>query len=141
MLTRAELPSDLRLLHEEARRRKQVVLQGAPGTGKTFVAKRYVEWASAGRGDDSNLSTIVGALPSNERTPLDVARAAIRQGLTAVWDIAQFHPSYGYEDFVRTLAPVPTANGVTFQAEHRVLSLSLRSPSNCAQLAVVATSY
>lgn len=122
MLTRAELPSDLRLLHEEAQRRKQVVLQGAPGTGKTFVAKRYVEWASAGRGDDSNLSTIVGALPSNERTPLDVARAAIRQGLTAVWDIAQFHPSYGYEDFVRTLAPVPTANGVTFQAEHRVLS-------------------
>ncbi len=122
MLTRTELPSDLRLLHEEARRRKQVVLQGAPGTGKTFVAKRYVEWASAGRGDDSNLSTIAGALPSNERTPQDVARAAIRQGLTAVWDIAQFHPSYGYEDFVRTLAPVPTANGVTFQAEHRVLS-------------------
>ncbi len=119
---RAPLPSDLQLLHEEARRRKQVVLQGAPGTGKTFVAKRYVEWASAGRSDDSNLSAVVAALPANERSPFDVAQAAMRRGLTAVWDIAQFHPSYGYEDFVRTLAPVPTANGVTFQAEHRVLS-------------------
>ncbi|KJL45766.1 McrB family protein [Microbacterium trichothecenolyticum] len=120
--SRTPLPADLRLLHEEARRRKQVVLQGAPGTGKTFVAKRYVEWAAAGRGGDSNLSAILAALPSNERTPADVAHAAIRQGLTAVWDIAQFHPSYGYEDFVRTLATTPTANGVTFRAEHRVLS-------------------
>lgn len=119
---RVALPDSLRVLHEEARRRKQVVLQGAPGTGKTYVAKRYVEWASAGRTNDSNLSAILAALPANERTPVDVAQAAIRQGLTAVWDIAQFHPSYGYEDFVRTLAPAPTANGVTFRAEHRVLS-------------------
>lgn len=120
--SRVGLPNSLRVLHEEARRRKQVVLQGAPGTGKTYVAKQYVEWASAGRGDDSNLSVILAALPANERTPSDVAQSAIRRGLTAIWDIAQFHPSYGYEDFVRTLAPAPTANGVTFRAEHRVLS-------------------
>ncbi|QJU56256.1 AAA family ATPase (plasmid) [Herbiconiux sp. KACC 21604] len=119
---RAALPSSLQVLHEEARRRKQVVLQGAPGTGKTYVAKQYVEWASAGRGDESNLSAILAGLPANERTPYDVAQAAIRLGHTAIWDIAQFHPSYGYEDFVRTLAPAPTANGVTFRAEHRVLS-------------------
>lgn len=121
--SRAALPDSLRVLHEEARRRKQVVLQGAPGTGKTFIAKQYVEWAAAGRGNDSNLSAILSSLPANERTPSDVAQSAIRQGLTAVWDIAQFHPSYGYEDFVRTLAPAPTSNGVTFRAEHRVLSL------------------
>lgn len=119
---RVDLPDSLRLLDQEIRRRKQVVLQGAPGTGKTFVAKQYVDWASAGHGDESNLSSILAALPANERTPPDVARAVIRQGLTALWDIAQFHPSYGYEDFVRTLAPAPTANGVTFRAEHRVLS-------------------
>lgn len=122
LTTRSVLPDSLRLLHEEACRRKQVVLQGAPGTGKTFVAKRYVEWASGGRGVESNLSVILTALPTNERTPSDVARAVIRQGLTAVWDIVQFHPSYGYEDFVRTLAPAPTVNGVTFRAEHRMLS-------------------
>lgn len=119
---RAALPQSLRLLHDEARRRKQVVLQGAPGTGKTFVAKRYVSWASAGRDGESNLSAVLAGLPNNERTPEDVAREVNRLGLTAVWDIAQFHPSYGYEDFVRTLAPVASAGGVTFRAEHRVLS-------------------
>jgi len=119
---RAALPSSLRLLHDEARRRKQIVLQGAPGTGKTFIAKRYIDWAAAGRESESNVSAILESLPTNERTPHDVAEEAVRLGLTAVWDIAQFHPSYGYEDFVRTLTPVPSASGVTFRAEHRVLS-------------------
>lgn len=122
-LERQELPEHLALLHAEVSRRKQVVLQGAPGTGKTHVAMQYVAWASAGKTADSNLSDIVESLPSNERTPADIAGEVIRRGLTTVWDIAQFHPSYGYEDFVRTLAPAPTANGVTFRAEHRVLSL------------------
>lgn len=121
--TRDALPPNLRLLHEEAQRRKQVVLQGAPGTGKTYVALQYIDWATGGRRDESNLSTVLAELPPNERSPKDVAREVVRRGLSAVWDIAQFHPSYGYEDFVRTLAPVPSANGVTFRAEHRVLSL------------------
>lgn len=121
--TRDDLPAELRLLHEEAQRRKQVVLQGAPGVGKTYVALQYIDWATSRRRDESNLSTILAGLPANERSPEDVAQEIVRRGLSAVWDIAQFHPSYGYEDFVRTLAPVPSANGVTFQAEHRVLSL------------------
>lgn len=120
--SRNELPKQLQLLHEEARRRKQVVLQGAPGVGKTYVALKYVDWATAELREASHLSHILSELPTNERSPADVANEVNRRGLSAVWDIAQFHPSYGYEDFVRTLAPVPTASGVTFQAEHRVLS-------------------
>lgn len=119
---RDDVPENLKLIHEEASRRKQVILQGPPGTGKTFVAKQYVEWASVDRLDQSNLSNILASLPTNEQGPADVAKKAVRDGLTAIWDIAQFHPSYGYEDFVRTLAPAPTANGVTFRAEHRMLS-------------------
>ncbi|AZL10089.1 McrB family protein [Brevibacterium aurantiacum] len=121
--TRQELPESLELLHQEALRRRQVVLQGAPGTGKTYIALRYIEWATSGRRKQSSLSTILAELPSNERTPENVANEVVRRGLTAIWDITQFHPSYGYEDFVRTLAPVPSANGVTFRAEHRVLSM------------------
>lgn len=120
---REALPDGLRLLHQEAQRRKQVVLQGAPGTGKTYVALQYIDWATAGNREASNLSTILAALPANERSPEDVAHEVSRRGLTAIWDIAQFHPSYGYEDFVRTLAPVASAGGVTFRAEHRILSL------------------
>ncbi|MBY6438115.1 AAA family ATPase [Rhodococcus kroppenstedtii] len=132
--TRTVVPPHLRLLHEEAQRRKQVVLQGAPGTGKTYVALQYIDWATGGRRDGSNLSTILTELPATERSPEAVAREVIRRGLSAVWDIAQFHPSYGYEDFVRTLAPVPSANGVNFRAEHRVLSLLSAVATELTQL-------
>jgi len=119
---RAAVPIALRLLDEELHRRGQVVLQGAPGVGKTYVAMQYVDWASVSRRTDSHVATILEKLPSHERTPERVAEVAVDEGLTCVWDIAQFHPSYGYEDFVRTLVPRPVANGVTFQAEHRRLS-------------------
>ncbi|MDQ1179196.1 5-methylcytosine-specific restriction protein B [Rhodococcus sp. SORGH_AS 301] len=132
--TRVAVPPHLRLLHEEAQRRKQVILQGAPGTGKTYVALEYVDWASGERRDNSNLSKILAELPSNERSPEAVAREVVRLGLSAVWDIAQFHPSYGYEDFVRTLAPVPSANGVNFRAEHRILSLLSAVAAELSQL-------
>lgn len=132
--TRGALPQHLRLLHEEAQRRKQVVLQGAPGTGKTYVALQYIDWATGGHRNNSNLSTILAELPSNERSPEAVAREVVKRGLPAVWDIAQFHPSYGYEDFVRTLAPVSSANGVSFRAEHRILSLISAVASELTQL-------
>jgi 5-methylcytosine-specific restriction protein B len=119
---RKELPATLSLLDGELRRRRQVILQGAPGVGKTHVALAYVDWATADRRDDSNFSAILDSLPEAERTPEAVAGAVIARGLTAVWDLTQFHPSYGYEDFVRTLAPYPTAGGVSFRAEHRTLS-------------------
>lgn len=119
---RAAPPSDLQILDDELRRRGQVVLQGAPGVGKTYEAVRYVNWASAGSQDASHLSSLLSVLPSHERTPRQVAEAVITQGLTAVWDLVQFHPSYGYEDFVRTLAPRPRSSGMTFVAEHRPMS-------------------
>ncbi|MCA5894309.1 AAA family ATPase [Isoptericola sp. NEAU-Y5] len=121
---RAAIPSDLALIDGELRRRGQVVLQGAPGVGKTFVAMKYVDWASADRKLDSHLTSIIGTLPKNQRAPRDIAQEIVRIGLTAVWDLTQFHPSYGYEDFVRTLAPKPAPGGVTFRAEHRTLSFA-----------------
>jgi 5-methylcytosine-specific restriction enzyme B len=120
---REVVPGDLALLDEELRRRRQVVLQGAPGVGKTYVALKYIDWASSDRRDESNLTTIIDSLPMAERAPADIANAIVTRGLHAVWDLTQFHPSYGYEDFVRTLAPQPAPGGVTFTAEHRTLSL------------------
>lgn len=62
----------------------QIVLQGPPGTGKTFVAKELARYLLNGMTDGQVDQYI---------------------------EIVQFHPSYGYEDFVEGLKPVSRADG------------------------------
>ena len=114
-LTRAVTPADLTVLDSELRRRGQVVLQGPPGVGKTYQAMCYLDWSASMRRAESQVTKLLLDLPSHERTPGRLAQRVVELGLTAVWDIVQFHPSYGYEDFVRTLVPQPTNNGVDVQ--------------------------
>lgn len=68
----------------------QIVLTGPPGTGKTFVAQRiaaYLLGQPENITDNPNISVV------------------------------QFHPSYGYEEFVEGLRPTPSPNGgLEFQA-------------------------
>ncbi len=73
----------------------QIVLTGPPGSGKTFVAQ--------------HLAAYLLDMPS------EVAN-------NPYIEIVQFHPSYGYEDFVEGLRPAPTeSGGLEFQAEPGVL--------------------
>ncbi|MFN3949136.1 McrB family protein [Microbacterium sp.] len=120
---RRAVPQDLVELHELLETKRQVVLQGPPGTGKTYLAKAYIDWSSSGRREDSRLQTILDNLPLRERTPQRIADEVERLGLSALWEIVQFHPSYEYNDFVRTLAAEPVPGGVTFVPRHRILSL------------------
>lgn len=120
---RPNLPDDLKELDSQLRRKRQVVLQGPPGAGKTYVARRYVEWATAGRADESRLQSIIDSLPVNERTIHGVTDEIERRGLATVWDIVQFHPGYDYTDFVRALVAEPRGSGVTFTPRHKLFSL------------------
>ncbi|HMS73906.1 McrB family protein [Gordonia sp. (in: high G+C Gram-positive bacteria)] len=120
---RSPLPDDLYELATQVRRRGQVVLQGPPGAGKTYVARRYVQWATSGHVGKSRLQAIIDSLPVNERTVDGIAAEVQRLGIATLWDIVQFHPGYDYTDFVRALVAEPVAGGVTFTPRHKLFSL------------------
>ncbi|WP_411700105.1 McrB family protein [Conyzicola sp.] len=63
----------------------QVALTGPPGTGKTFVAHHLAAYLLGMPGEVKNNPYI---------------------------ELVQFHPSYGYEDFVEGLRPVPADGGL-----------------------------
>lgn len=120
---RPALPQELVQLDSELRRKKQAVLQGPPGVGKTHLLRGYLDWFAAPSQTAARLTTIAASVPANERTPKRIAQAVRAAGLPGIWEIVQFHPSYSYERFVRGLQPVPVPGGVTFKPVDRTIAL------------------
>ena len=76
---------------------KQMVLTGAPGTGKTYSAKEYVKWQLMSRYNDTSM-TFEEAWKNKE--------SAQGKELAKYWRMVQFHPSFDYTDFVEGLRPI-----------------------------------
>lgn len=114
------LPTDLEELHQQLGRKRQVILQGPPGVGKTFTARRYISWLARGNPERARLTSHLGALPEDERTVEALVNQVESSGLRVVWDIVQFHPSYTYEDFIRGLVARPLEQGITFEARNKL---------------------
>lgn len=93
----------------EALKTKQMILQGPPGTSKTYMAKKIVAQALGWKAspDETNEKDSICAYLEKEE---------IREN----WDMVQFHPSYGYEDFVRGITVKTSGGQISYETINKV---------------------
>jgi len=85
--------------------KKQIIFQGAPGTGKTFTAKDIAE---------KLIYNEISAEKKEQAEKLDK---------TDQYKLIQFHPAYTYEDFVRGIV-IDTTNGLPeYKTINKILGL------------------
>lgn len=82
-------------------RKRQVILFGPPGTGKTFWAERAVEDLAA----RSWFGVDAAQLDPGQRDELRSAGAV---------ELCSFHPAYGYEDFLEGFRPAEKDGALLF---------------------------
>ncbi|MFQ9309199.1 MAG: AAA family ATPase [Paraclostridium sordellii] len=106
---------------------RQMIFQGPPGTSKTFESKRFIlqQLNAASPVLAKELPTqeeISNALEEYKLTDEDYRNPSDSpKKNTGGWDLVQFHPSYGYEDFIRGIE-VKAVEGVpTYSSVNRIL--------------------
>ena len=97
----------------------QMILQGPPGTSKTYSARQFLRFVGGNIADGSLLTS--EEIDAMQITSYDGESFSEWQKdhpgekPAIAWEIVQFHPSYGYEDFVRGIdvSTAPSSAGVS----------------------------
>lgn len=102
-------------------KRRQVILQGPPGTGKTFLAKQTVANLLGVKATDLDRLHVDLVDDAN----WGVRRNTFRKEGALGWSLLQFHPAYGYEEFVRGITPtIGASGGAGFEVRDRAFVLA-----------------
>jgi MoxR-like ATPase len=109
---------------------KQVILQGPPGSGKTYMARQIAAEVLGAdevtvENDDALDDFLAEKQWSNISTDGDgIDRETVAEVDSAggTWDLIQFHPNYTYEDFVRGIVSEvdDTSHQPVFHVENKI---------------------
>ncbi|MBP0965261.1 MAG: AAA family ATPase [Oscillospiraceae bacterium] len=79
----------------------QMILQGPPGTSKTYGAKEFIAKRIKEREEEGKEEKDKKPIEEYKNELANYQLKDNNSGRKVLWDIVQFHPSYSYEDFVR----------------------------------------